>query len=120
MTLVPVPGLKLAHSFLDDLFALGATVAGLAFGHTLLVTVLVAIYLLVGLVTAPLLTRLTWIHMRIGWSLLVKWAAKMGEPHVPRRMPSWVTRWLEENGLSRPCCPRTCTARPRAGVAPAT
>lgn len=101
LSLVPVPGLKLAHSFLDDLFALGASVAGLAFGDTLLVALLVALYLLVGLFTGPFLTRLTWIHVRIGASLLQKgWRSMRGAP-APASLPAWVGRWLASEGLGQ-------------------
>src|SRR5690606_12214825 len=55
MTMVPVPGLRFAHSLVDDLFALGASIAGLAFASTPLVAVLVALYLAVGIFTGPLL-----------------------------------------------------------------
>lgn len=97
MTMVPVPGLKLAHSFVDDFFALGATVAGFAFADTLLVPALLALYLLVGVFTGPLLTRLTWIHVRVGWSLVRK-MVRGGEPAGPP--PKWVRRWLEAEGLA--------------------
>lgn len=100
LTMVPIPGLKLAHSFLDDLFALAATVAGLAFGHTALVGGLVAVYLAVGLVTGPVLTRLTWIHVRIGWSLAQKgWRAWRDAPAPAASRPRWLTRWLAAEGL---------------------
>lgn len=102
LAMVPIPGLKLAHSFVDDFFALGATFAGLAFGHTLLVPLLLAVYLAAGLVTGPLLTRLTWIHVRIGWALLRKARrAAASEPAGPPEPPSWVRAYLEEHGMSR-------------------
>jgi hypothetical protein len=98
MTMVPVPGLKLAHSFVDDFFALSATVAGLAFGRSIPVAIAVALYLAVGIFTGPILTRLTWIHVRIGWNLILKWARKVDERSVPDRTPpKWLSRWLAEN-----------------------
>lgn len=100
LAMVPIPGLKLAHSFVDDFFAFGATVAGIAFGDTILVPVLLAIYLAVGLVTGPLLTRLTLIHVKIGWALLRKGRrAATGEPGALPEPPAWVRAYLAENGL---------------------
>ncbi len=96
LTMVPIPGLKLAHSFVDDFFAFGATVAGFAFADTLLVPALLALYLLLGVFTGPLLTRLTWIHVRIGWSLLRKMFKDDAAPPAP---PKWARRWLEAEGL---------------------
>lgn len=100
LMMIPVPGLKLAHSFVDDLFAVAATFAGVAFGHTVLVPLLLALYLAVGLVTGPLLTRLTWIHFRIGWALLRKGhSAATGTRSEPPTPPAWVRAYLAENGL---------------------
>lgn len=100
LAMVPIPGLKLAHSFVDDFFAFGATVAGVAFGDTVLVPVLLAIYLAVGLVTGPLLTRLTFIHLKIGWALLRKGRrAASGEPGGLPEPPKWVRAYAAENGL---------------------
>ena len=102
MTMVPMPGLRLAHSFVDDLFALGASVAGLAFASTPFVAVLVAIYLAIGLFTGPLLTRLTWIHVRIGWSLVRKGLRAMSEdPPLETTRPAWLSRWLAAEGYER-------------------
>lgn len=97
MQLVPVPGLRLAHSFIDDLFALGASFAGLAFGHTALVVVLLVLYLIVGLITGPILTRLTWIHVRIGWGLLMKAVRKLDDSPAAQPRPAWLDEWLGEN-----------------------
>lgn len=100
MTMVPIPGLKLAHSFVDDLFAFAASVAGLAFGHTTLVAVLVLLYLAAGIVTGPLLTRLTWISVRIGWSLVRKgWRAMREEPPLPSAPPAWLSKWIAAERL---------------------
>jgi hypothetical protein len=99
MSMVPVPGLKLAHSFVDDFFAFGASVAGLAFGDTVFVAAILGIYLAVGLITGPLLTRLTWIHVRIGWSLLRKARRSLDDGAERPPPPRWVRRWLAEHGL---------------------
>ncbi|MCA9606467.1 MAG: hypothetical protein KC619_12765 [Myxococcales bacterium] len=100
LAMVPIPGLRLAHSFVDDFFAFGATVAGIAFGDTFLVPFLLAVYLAVGLVTGPLLTRLTFIHLKIGWALLRKGRrAATGERAGPPEPPSWVRAYAAENGL---------------------
>ena len=95
ISMVPVPGLKIAHSFVDDLFAVGASIAGLAFASSPIVVALVALYLAVGLVTGPVLTRLTWIHVRIGWSLLRKF--DRNQPPAP---PAWVEQWLGTEAIS--------------------
>ena len=100
MTMVPVPGLKLAHSFVDDFFAIGASIAGLAFADSALVPFLLAIYLGVGLFTGPLLTRLTWIHFRIGWSLILKANDSLEEGNARPAAPGWALRWLEREGLT--------------------
>jgi len=101
LTMIPVPGLKLAHSFVDDFFAFAATVAGLAFADTFLVPILLTLYLAVGIVTGPLLTRLTWIHFCIGWALLRKgkWVVFSDEAVLPEP-PGWVTTYLQEQGLA--------------------
>lgn len=100
LAMVPIPGLKLAHSFVDDFFAFGATVAGIAFGDTVLVPVLLGLYLAVGVVTGPLLTRLTWIHVKIGWALLRKGRrAAAGERGALPEPPAWVKAYLAEHGL---------------------
>jgi hypothetical protein len=101
MSLVPIPGLKLAHSFLDDFFALAASIAGLAFGHSVLVGAMVASYLAVGAFTAPFLTRLTWIHVRIGLRLVRKLFAAETEEQTVEAPPGWARRWLEREGLTR-------------------
>ncbi|MFK7988087.1 MAG: hypothetical protein AB8I08_18855 [Sandaracinaceae bacterium] len=100
LSFVPVPGLKFAHSLLDDFFAVGATIAGLAFGDTVFVTVLVVLYLVVGLMTAPVLTRLAIIHLRIGLGLLRKARNKVAEAGtgVPAP-PAWVQAWLGAQGI---------------------
>lgn len=101
LAMIPIPGLKLAHSFVDDFFAFGATIAGLAFGHTILVPVLLVLYLAVGLITGPILTRLTWIQLKIGWALLRKGRrAASGEVGGPPEPPKWVRAYLAENGLA--------------------
>jgi hypothetical protein len=112
MSIVPIPGLKLVHSFVDDLFALAASIAGLAFGNAPLVVTVIAAYLIVGIFTGPILTRLTWIHVRIGISLLRKgWRtleparSETPPPHSnpggseQRDPPRWVSRWLREEGI---------------------
>jgi hypothetical protein len=97
LKLVPVPGLRFAHSLLDDLLGVGASVAGLVFRDSTLLLVLLGIYLAFGLVTAPILTRLAWIHMKSGWDLMRKGANKIG-PAVPRgAAPKWVQKWLAAN-----------------------
>lgn len=99
MTMVPVPGLRFAHSLVDDLFALGATVAGLAFSSTPFVAILVGLYLAIGIFTGPLLTRLTWIHVRIGLSLVQKGLRAMREdPPLDTATPGWLTSWLSAEG----------------------
>ncbi len=100
LTMIPVPGLKLAHSFVDDFFGFAVTVAGLAFGDTLLVPILLSLYLAVGVFTGPLLTRLTWIHFRIGWALLRKGkrAASGDDAELPEP-PKWVNAYLRESRL---------------------
>lgn len=99
LTVIPVPGLKLAHSFLDDFFALGATIAGLAFADTILVPLLLSLYLLVGVITGPVLTRLTWIHVRIGWALLRKARRAASDDLTDDAVPGWVKTYQAENGL---------------------
>lgn len=102
LSIVPVPGLRLLHSFLDDLFAIAAVAVGLGSGHTLMMLVAATIYLAFGLVMGPLFTRLAWIHFRVGLSLLEKTGrfvaadAPRGEPPPPR----WLARLLEKRGLA--------------------
>ncbi|MGE0788221.1 MAG: hypothetical protein AB7S26_21290 [Sandaracinaceae bacterium] len=99
LLMVPVPGLKLAHSIVDDLFAFGATIAGFAVGDHALVVGLVLAYLAVGVFSGPILTRLTWIHVRIGWRLLRKaFRASDAEP-IERPPPAWLAKWLTQNEL---------------------
>ena len=87
LSLIPVPGLRLAHSFLDDFFAVSATVAGIAFGDTVFVAVLAVLYLVVGMFTGPVLARLAWIHLRIGWAIVRKMLGdKSG---APIEAPTW-------------------------------
>jgi hypothetical protein len=97
MQLVPVPGIRLAHSLIDDMFAVGASIAGLAFGHTELVLVLIILYVIVGLFTGPILTRLAWIHVRIGWSLLRKGYRRLDEVRPVHQRPRWLEEWLGEH-----------------------
>jgi len=100
LSLVPLPALKLAHSFLDDLFALVVTIAGLAFGDSLIVLLAAVVYLVVGLATGPLLARLTWIHFRIGWGLLRKALRRAtGEQPRTHRAPRWLERALVARGV---------------------
>ncbi len=101
LSLVPLPALRLAHSFLDDLFALVVCVLGFAHADSLLFGVAALVYLAVGLVTAPLLVRLTLIHVRIGWALLRKahgWIADDGTPTTPAP-PAWLARALRDAGI---------------------
>ncbi|MEM9193537.1 MAG: DUF4126 family protein, partial [Myxococcota bacterium] len=100
ITLVPVPGLRLLHSFVDDFFALGMMGLGLLLGDTTLALVLVGAYLLVGLFTGPILTRLTWIHFRIGVALVRKgFRSLRGAPPAPLRAPGWVARKCKKAGI---------------------
>jgi len=70
LSLVPVPGLKLAHSFADDAFAIIASALGLMLADSKVVLALAALYLLVGLFTGPWLARLASIYVRVLLSLL--------------------------------------------------
>lgn len=70
LTLVPVPGLKLAHSFADDAFAIIASGLGLVLADSKVVLALVVLYLVIGLFTGPWLARLTSIYVRVLLSLL--------------------------------------------------
>lgn len=101
LSMIPIPGLKLAHSFVDDLFAFAATIAGMAFADTVLVPVLLVLYLAVGLFTGPLLTRLTWIHVKIGWAIVRKGRRALAEePGALPATPDWVATYAKENGLT--------------------
>jgi hypothetical protein len=109
LALVPIPSLKLIHSFVDDLFAIALTLAGFALGDSTLLVVALGLYLLVGLFTGPLLTRLTWIHFRIGLALIHKLRRKAGAERGPLERPAWLTRAMEAKGIdpsrahSTPC-----------------
>jgi hypothetical protein len=110
LSMIPLPALRLVHSFIDDFFALGVCIFGFAHAHSVLFLAAAAVYLLVGLVTGPLLARLTFIHVRIGWSLLRKGhrvLAADGTPvaHAP---PAWLARSLRDAGLD----PAECTVVP--------
>ncbi len=102
LSMVPVPGLRFAHSLLDDAFALVASGVGIAFGDTTIVAVIVGLYLVIGLFTGPLLARLTWIHMKIGVAILKKMSAP-DEPVEPPK-PNWLTALLEKRGAERARC----------------
>jgi hypothetical protein len=102
LALLPVPHLKLAHSFLDDLFACCVTLLGLCFSQGPLswfATGAGVLYLLVGLIVGPALTRLTLIQFRTAWALVAKtWCALRGSAAVARGAPGWLVRWLAEQG----------------------
>lgn len=92
LSLVPIPGLKLAHSFLDDIFAVFATGVGLAFADTTFVAILALLYLFVGLFTGPFLARLAGIYLRIMWSL---WRKAVGDAaRLDEVAPAWLERHL--------------------------
>lgn len=101
LSLVPLPALRLVHSFVDDFFALAATFAGLAFAASPLVLAAAILYLVAGLITAPLLGRLAWIHMRIGWALVRKgWRKSTDAPApAPLAAPKWLARALKAEGI---------------------
>ena len=101
LSLVPLPGLRLAHSFLDDLFAIGATVAGFVLGDSVILMLIAALYLLIGLFLGPVLFRLTRIHLRIGAATFSKGLSHLFR--MPPRVattPRWVLRHVEAAGLS--------------------
>ena len=100
LVMLPVPGLKLAHSFVDDFFALGASVAGLAFADSTFVGIIALLYLFIGVFTGPLLARLAWIHVRIMWGLVRK-AARSGPPE-PVTAPRWLAAHLRTAGIDAP------------------
>lgn len=100
LVMLPVPGLKLAHSFLDDFFALGATVAGLAFADSTFVAAIALVYVVIGFFTGPLLARLAWIHVRIMWGLVRK-ASRTGPPE-PVKAPSWLASHLRAAAIDDP------------------
>ncbi len=99
LALVPLPSLKLVHSFVDDLFALALSFAGFALGDSLLLAVALGLYLLVGLFTGPLLTRLAWINFRIGLALVHKMRRKAGAEAEAVAPPKWLARAAAERGL---------------------
>ena len=110
LSMVPLPALRLVHSFIDDLFALGVCIFGFAHAHSVLFVVAAALYLVVGLVTGPLLARLTFIHVRIGWSLLRKGHRVLAADGslVAHTAPAWLGRALKDAGLD----PAECTLLP--------
>lgn len=87
LTLVPVPGIRLAHSFLDDFFAWGVTLAGLVLDDSVFMAVLGALYLGIGMLVAPILGRLSLIQLKIFASLWRKLRAKSDDP--PAKVPRW-------------------------------
>jgi hypothetical protein len=97
LSLVPVPLLRLTHSFVDDLFAFAVAAAGFVLGSHLLVVVAAVIYLAVGAFTGPVLARLTWIHFRIGRELLRKASRRLGgsDSRAAPAMPPWLGAVLE-------------------------
>jgi hypothetical protein len=99
LALVPLPSLKLIHSFLDDLFALALSFAGFAFGDSLLLTIALALYLLVGIFSGPLLTRLAWINFRIGLALIHKMRRTAGAEREAVVAPKWLTRAAGDEGI---------------------
>lgn len=106
LSMVPLPALRLVHSFIDDFFALGVCVFGFAQAHSVLFIAAAAVYLLVGLLTGPLLARLTFIHVRIGWSLVRKGHRVLAADgrttaHAP---PAWLARSLTQAGLTPAEC----------------
>jgi hypothetical protein len=120
LSLVPLPALRLAHSFLDDLFAI--VVCALGFAHATNVVFLLAalVYLGVGLVTGPLFLRLTLIHVRIGWALVRKahrWIAEDGTPTTPTP-PAWLAQALRNariNPAQTTCIPAYAYRAPVVG-----
>lgn len=105
LAVLPVPHLKLAHSFLDDLFAFCVTLIGLLLDHGPLSWLAIAagvLYLLVGVVVGPPLARLTTIQFRMAWSLLTKARRSwLGEERNPASVPAWIARRLAERGEAR-------------------
>lgn len=101
LSMVPVPSLRLAHSFLDDLFAIVASFAGFALSDSLLLAAAALVYLVVGIAVGPILTRLTIIHVRIGVGILRKLirGATRDAPAQPR-VPKWVSGYLAAEGLA--------------------
>lgn len=101
LSLIPLPGLRLAHSFLDDFFALAVAFVGLGHGTNIVFVVAAGLYLLVGLVTGPLLSRLAFIHLRIGIGLVRKGWRKMrgAPPAAPEPPPKWLEKALVAEGI---------------------
>ena len=95
LSVVPVPFLKFTHSLFDDCFAAVATVVGIALAGNSLVTVLAFLYVLVGLLTAPFLGRLAWIHFRIAWHAFAKVSGVKDRHNVP----GWLKKWIEAEEL---------------------
>lgn len=97
LTLVPIPGVRLAHSFLDDLFAWGVLLAGLVLSDSLIMLILGTVYLGVGCVTAPILGRLSLIQLRIFAAAWKKFRNQSGAASAPR----WLQRRFPERDLSQ-------------------
>jgi hypothetical protein len=120
LSLVPLPALRLAHSFLDDFFALVVCVLGFAHATNLVFVLAALVYLGVGLVTGPLFLRLTLIHLRIGWALLRKahgWVSAEGQPTSPTP-PDWLVTALRDRGVdpsSATCVPAYAYRAPVVG-----
>lgn len=100
LSLVPLPSLRLLHSFLDDFFAIGVTLAGLIFDDSGIAVVAALVYLLVGAVTGPALARLALIHVRVGLATFRK-ARRMvsDEPPPPLAPPGWLLAMMTERGI---------------------
>jgi hypothetical protein len=99
LSFVPIPSLGFLHSVLDDLVAIGLTLAGLMFADSKLLAIALGIYFVIGLFVGPVLTRLTWIHFRIGIALLKKgWRAMTKRPPAVPSVPKWVLRVMEKKG----------------------
>jgi hypothetical protein len=101
LSLVPLPALRLAHSFVDDLFALGVCVLGLAHAGDTLAVAAAILYLGVGLLVAPLFLRLARIHLKIGLALLRKGGRVAGaaEARTHHEPPAWVREALAARGV---------------------
>jgi len=99
--LIPLPGLRIAHSFLDDFFAVAVAFVGLGHGTNIVFVSAALIYLLVGLVTGPLLGRLALIHFRIGVGLVRKgWRKLRKAPAAPAAPPPrWLSTLLAAEGI---------------------
>lgn len=102
LAFVPIPTLKLAHSLLDDLFAFCVTVVGIVAAHTWLAPFAAAaglVYLAIGVVVGPVLARLTFIQLRVGWQGFVKLVGARAEPQAGAVGPRWLRRTLEREQL---------------------